>query len=159
MKLREVMIKSNNNSVNYLGKMSDYQTKGSKRGKVFVKPQYNEYQNLLYKRALFGLKVYDEDELVNMNKDKKKRISKVNKRAQNSINLFKQEKANILADQVFKLFFHSKLASDIMKNNSLDAKFTNELDLKSLNIKKKDIVERLLKEGILPPNFKDLKTA
>lgn len=148
-----------NNSVNYSGNLGKYQTQGNKSNRVFVKPEYNEYQNLLYKRALFGLKVYEEGELVNMNKDKKKRISKVNRRAQNSINLLKQERTNELTNQVFGLFFHSKLAKGVIENNSVDAEHVNNLDLKSLNIKKKDIVERLVKEGILPPNFYELKTA
>ena len=51
----------------------------------FEKDPFNSYQNFLYKRALFGLSVYQKDELEKMHWDKKRRIEKVHQRAQKSV--------------------------------------------------------------------------
>lgn len=154
-----------NNSVEYNGKLTEYQQVGlnpntEKHHIKYQQYKLNKYQNLLYKRALYGLKAYDEKELETMHDDKKERIKKVNKRAQRCINLFKQEKMNLLCDKLYNNFLNrSKLAKNMLslEKNIVDPNFINRLDLKSLGIRKEHIIERLMNNGILPKDFYELK--
>ena len=81
----------------YEGRLGTYQKYGNtyrKTNIAYERDKFNGYQNFLYKRALFGLAVYTQEELEKMHTDKKKRIQKVHSRAQHILNLWKQELAN-----------------------------------------------------------------
>src|SRR5690606_33497345 len=113
-------------------------------------------------RALYGLSAYNEEELKTMHWERKKRIRKVNKRAQKIINIFKQERLNILCDHFYKTFcFKSKLAKNLfsLEKSFVDANIINTLEFETLKITKKDIIERFIIEGILTKNFYKLKEA
>jgi hypothetical protein len=151
-----------NNSVEYKGKLPKYQQQGSKQKKYkqYEQHKFTAYQNLLYKRALFGLNMYSKKEQESLNWKQKNIIRKTNKKAQNSINMFKQEMTNIMCDKIYKAVCpRSKLAKNIfsLDKNELDPKIINKLDLKFLKISKDDVIKRFVKEGILPENFYTLK--
>ena len=63
--------------------------------------QYSQYQNFLYKRALYGLKSLPTEEVEKMSKPKKIRISRVHRRAQRVLNEAKQSKSNKLLLMVY----------------------------------------------------------
>jgi len=153
-----------NNSVEYKGSLPEYQQNGSKhKSKQPIKVyKFNQQQNLLYKRALFGLSLYTQEELKIMHWERKRRIKRVSKRAQESINLLKQERVNAICDTIYtQVFPKSKLAKIALSSEKIatDPKFINTLDLKSLGIDKPLIIKRLVTEGILPKNFYELKEA
>lgn len=165
--LQELGALLDNNSPDYKGKMQEYQTVGRVNVQKRRRPKeihLNPYQNLLYKRAVFGLTMYTEKELKKMHWEKKRRIKKVHQRAQESINLFKQERVNQLCDALYEKYFMKKnrdgvkrvFCSDVI---GTDPNFISTLELKDLGITKSCIVKRFVEEGILPPDFYELKEA
>lgn len=148
-------------SLDYKGVLSNYQLfADSSKGYVeYEQDVFNNYQNFLYKRALFGLSVYSPEELSAMHKDKKKRIIKVHQHAQNVLNLWKQELVNGFVNKIFQsLFHHSTLAKDIVDKfgNDVDDSYISKVDFKSIGIDKQQIVSKLIQEKILPKNFYEL---
>lgn len=146
----------------YTGNLSEYQTKGNRYVKhniQYERDMFNQYQNFLYKRALFGLSVYSPEELEKMHWDKKKRIQKVHERAQLTLNIWKQLRTHdLLSDFLCKVFHHSSLAKDFREKfaNEVDPNYISPVEFKSLGISKQDIVEKLIQEKILPGNFYQL---
>ncbi len=149
--------------VNYTGRLQSYQLYGSNNSKMeFERDPFNAYQNFLYKRALFGLSVYQEVELSKMHKDKKKRIVKVHQRAQQVLNIWKQQLTNQWAAALMgKFFHHSSLVKEFTENvaDAIDPDYISNLEFKSLGIDKKDIVNKLIEEKVLPKDFYTLKAA
>ena len=146
-----------NNALEYTGEMPVYQQKGKKQYQTL---KLNEYQKLLYKRALYGISVYEEKEAKKMHWEKKRRITKLNVKAQSSLNMFKQEIVNAMCDKFFSnTFYKSNLVKNLfsLENTVTDPKFMNTLDLKDLGITKHHIIHRFVSEGILPSNFYKLK--
>lgn len=157
-------LQNRKNRYQYDGKLSKYQQEGSKlKGKrycVYEVDEFNSYQNFLYRRALFGLKVYKPDELKTMFKDKRQRIEKVHKRAQNELNLWKQTLTNNVFNALFsKYFSNSPMGKELITTygNITDPKYINKIEFKDLGVKKKDIVNKLIELGVLPKNFYELK--
>jgi hypothetical protein len=119
-------------------------------------PVYSEEQNMLYSRLLNGLKAYSKEELYAMNSNKKKRIVRVHKRAQEVLNLWKQElmlstliipKGEEVSDGLAQLF--TKLTAGIKP----DPKFFCTLSFKDLGLKKADVIEKFMEEKLLPADF------
>lgn len=144
----------------YDGRMSAYQKYGTSFKKVqFEKDPFNSYQNFLYKRALFGLAVYQQEELEKMHWDKKRRIEKVHERAQKVLNLWKQEISNQWIGTILSaVFHHSSLVKELNEKfgHELDEQYISKVDFKSLGVSKQQVVDKLIKEKILPSNFYQL---
>jgi len=118
---------------------------------------YNGYQNYLYKRALYGLDALTEKELATMCSKKKQRIINVYKRAQVTLNKFKQQVTINYSNFIFEsLFPESPITQFLLADNEIDEKFKNTLTFKDLNIGKDDIIAIFIAEGILPKNFLSL---
>ena len=142
----------------YTGVYKDFQTFGESLTREPYQQRevksYSEYQNSLYQRALFGLKLYTQTEIKEMHWQKRKRIQKVHKRTQKELNLWKQEKLISLTNKIFGLFSNSSTASEIINVYSEpDPNFVCRASFKDLDICKEQIVDRLLNKGILPHNF------
>lgn len=121
---------------------------------------YSAYQNYLYKRALYGLDALTEKELATMCSKKKQRIINVYKRAQVTLNKFKQELTIKYSNFIFQtLFPKSPMTQFLLADNETDERFKNTLTFKDLGIEKQDIIAIFIAEGILPKNFLDLKDA
>jgi hypothetical protein len=137
---------------------SDFQTLGyslqERKHYAQQEPRYSEYQDFLYKRAMFGLKVYSSEELSTLHWQKKKRIIKVQKRTQTELNLFKQTKFIELTNKFLSVFSHSKMANDLLELYSEpDENFVCNMTFKELGITKTNVVNHFLKTGLLPNNF------
>lgn len=149
----------------YEGRLSHYQQYGKSfnQSKVqFEKDPFTPYQNFLYKRALFGLSVYGEEELSKMHWDKKKRIEKVHTRAQKVLNFWKQELANDWAGEFLsKLFWNSSFVKEYKEKfvRDIDPSYISTVEFKNLGVSKTQIVNKLIEEKILPSNFYELKEA
>ena len=140
--------------------VTEYQLRGGKTYMKYEQDQYSQYQNYLYKRALYGLDALNEQELATMCGKKKQRILNVYKRAQSVLNTFKQKITIDYTNSIFqKLFPNSKLTSDLLNHSEIDEKFKNTLTFKDLNIGKDQIISIFITEGILPENFLSLKEA
>lgn len=125
----------------------------------FEKDAFNSYQNFLYKRAMFGLSVYSPEELSTMNADKKQRVAKVHQRCQLVLNLWKQQITNHLTNKIFERIFPKSEFSKLFYvkyKDATDPDFVNVLSFKDLGITKEIIVDKLIREGILPKNFYSL---
>lgn len=125
----------------------------------YEKDEFNSHQNFLYKRAIFGLSMFTPKQLNNMRLGKKLRIEKISKNTQEILNLWKQEITILISNRILESIFPNSEISKffIKKFSTPDPKFINKLDFKSLNVGKKLIVDKLIKEGILPSNFYEIK--
>jgi len=127
------------------------------------KPQYiqfNAHQNLLYKRALMGVKYYSKEEIRAMNDRKRSNINRICRKTQSVLNLWKQELCNDLTNKLFmSLFPNSQFVKDLVTKhgNLLEPSYINTLDFGILGIGNRQIAEKLILEGILPKNFFDLE--
>ena len=164
--LQDLEVVLQNNAPDYKGELPDYQQEGSKQnGRKYVdylKEEFTPYQNILYKRALYGLNYFDKKELKKMHWEKRRRIKRVHKRAQSSINLFKQERVNALCNLIFENYFPDQEVARVIlspQEHSVDPEFLSTLELKSLGITKAHVVERFVNEGILPKDFYEVKQA
>jgi hypothetical protein len=119
---------------------------------------YNQYQNYLYKRALYGLSSLTEQELATMCSKKRQRIINVYKRAQVVLNKLKQEATISYSNFIFKtLFPNSPITEFLLADNHTDDKVINTLNFKDLGIDKKQIITIFMAEGVLPKNFLSLE--
>lgn len=157
-------LKNRKDKFEYKGKLEEFQQLGSlNKGKKYVEYEvdpFNQYQNFLYKRALYGLKVYNDQEIKLMKKEKRARINKVQRKTQRVLNVYKQEVVNKLTNNIFQKFFpNSPITKALMGEfNNTDSEFINTLDFKTLGISKEHIINRLMQEKILPKNFYELKS-
>ncbi len=140
--------------------VTDYQLRAGKTYMQYEQDQYSQYQNYLYKRALYGLDALSQQELATMCSKKKQRIINVYKRAQVVLNKFKQELTIKYTNLLFKTLFPKSPITDILLSQTeTDEKFKNTLTFKDLNISKEQIISIFIAEGILPKNFLSLKEA
>ena len=145
-------------NLEYKGKMESYQLYKGNTYMEYEKDNYNNYQNHLYKRALYGLSAFTQAELATMCSKKKQRVSKVYMKGQNIINLYKQKLTNAYSNFIFKtLFPESPLTQFLVETEETDVEFKNTLSFKELGISKDQIVNIFVAEGILPKNFHSLQ--
>ena len=142
----------------YSGSLSEYQFKNQRPTVMqYESDGYSQYQNYLYKRALYGLDALTEKELATMCSKKKQRIINVYKRAQLTLNKFKQQITIQYSNFIFKtLFPKSPLTELLLAETETDDKFKNTLTFKDLGIQKEQIITIFIAEGILPKNFLSL---
>jgi hypothetical protein len=120
--------------------------------------QYNQYQNYLYKRALYGLSAITQDELATMCSKKKQRIINVYKKAQVVINKLKQQATISYTNFIFEtLFPKSPITQALLAETETDDKLVNTLNFKDLGIDKSQIITIFIAEGVLPKNFLSLE--
>ena len=147
----------------YKGNHSEYQTSGNRfKEKRYALIEYtalNSMQTFLYNRALFGLSVYTQEEIKEMHWEKRKRILKVHKRAQTTLNIWKQQVTNVLSSKIIStLFPKSALAQAFVDTtDDVDSEYINRLSFKELGISKKNVIDKLIADGVLPINFYQLK--
>ena len=136
----------------------DYQLYAGKTYVQYESDGYSAYQNYLYKRALYGLDALTEKELATMCSKKKQRIINVYKRAQVTLNKFKQQVTIKYSNLIFEQMFpNSPITQFLLADNETDEKFKNTLTFKDLGIEKKDIISIFIAEGVLPKNFLSLE--
>lgn len=146
----------------YSGRHPDYQENAKpphyKRYVQYEQDKFSPYQNFLYKQALFGLTVYTEDQLKKMAHEETLAVKKLHEKAQMVINLWKQQIVNKLSNKLFRDFFpDSELSIQFRRKFTFtDPSIRNTISLKSLRIGKEEVVEKLIREKVLPQNFYEL---
>lgn len=155
-------VETRNERTHYTGVFKDFQSFGDNaKGSTYSQQSndaYSEYQNFLYKRAMFGLKMYTPQEIKAMHWQKRQRIQKVQERTQTDLNTWKQNKIIAITNKIFGLFCDSSFAQEIIDIYSTpDPTVICKIPFKDLGITKDDIVHKLLDDGLLPHNFMTLK--
>lgn len=128
--------------------------------KNFEKDPYNKHQNFLYNRAIYGLSIYSREEVQEMDLQKKKRIVRIHKKAQTTLNLWKQEIVNTLANKLFTdIFPRMDITNTLIEKFGIegDPEYVNKMSFKMLNISKSQIIDKLIEKKVLPKNFKTLE--
>jgi len=142
----------------YLGMLSEYQlyVKNSKQQLIYSK--LNPKQHFLFKRILHGLKMYKKDEVSEMHWDKKRRITKVWKRGQNTINELKQYVAFQQVKPIFRIFAKSELGKEIYEMPfEYMPDYRNKMTLQELGINYEDVILKFMGVGLLPKNYLSVK--
>lgn len=136
----------------------NYQLNAGKTHTQYEQDNYNQYQNYLYKRALYGLSSINQNELDTMCSKKKQRIINVYKRAQVVLNTLKQQATISYTNFLFKtLFPKSPITQFLLSETETDTTFKNVLNFKDLGIDKQQIITIFIAEGVLPRNFLSLE--
>jgi hypothetical protein len=137
--------------------LKNYQLNGDKTYVNYQQDKYSSYQNHLYKRALYGMNAFTQEEISQMCSKKKHRINNVYSRAQLILNKFKQELTIQYTNLLFQKFFpKSPITEFLLADTETDEKFKNTLNFKDLGIDKDQIITIFMNEGILPKNFLSL---
>jgi hypothetical protein len=124
----------------------------------YQQDRYNQYQNYLYKRALYGLSALTQDELATMCSKKKQRVLNVYKKAQVVINKLKQQATISYTNFIFEtLFPKSPITQALLAETETDDTLINKLNFKDLGIEKSQIITIFIAEGVLPKNFLSLE--
>ena len=137
--------------------VKDYQLNAGKTYMQYETDKYSQYQNYLYKRALYGLNALSQEELATMCSKKRQRIINVYRRSQVVLNKFKQQVTIQYSNFIFKTLFPNAPITDFLLSDiQTDDKVKNTLTFKDLNISKDDIISIFIQEGVLPKNFLSL---
>lgn len=161
------MTKSDYQNLHYVGSFSTLQTEGNSQYMNHGAISLTKEQGELYSRLLIGLKYYSKEELYAMNSNKKNRIKKAHKKAQDLLNLWKQE-LMILNTNTWFDNFNLSLKSTVKDEKGIkttvktllssfasepDPNFRCNLDFKDLGIDKRKIVEKFMEQRLLPADF------
>jgi hypothetical protein len=137
--------------------VKDYQLNAGKTYMQYETDKYSQYQNYLYKRALYGLDALSQEELATMCSKKRQRIINVYRRSQVVLNKFKQQVTIQYSNFIFKTLFPNAPITDfLLSDTQTDDKVKNTLTFKDLNISKDQIISIFIAEGVLPKNFLSL---
>jgi hypothetical protein len=139
--------------------VKDYQLNAGKTYMQYETDKYSQYQNYLYKRALYGLDALSQEELATMCSKKRQRIINVYRRSQVVLNKFKQQVTIQYSNFIFKTLFPNAPITDfLLSDTQTDDKVKNTLTFKDLGISKDQIIAIFIAEGVLPKNFLSLTT-
>jgi len=107
-------LKNRQERYTYLGLLSDYQLHPPSVIQSLSYTKLNPHQHFLFKRVLHGLNMYKKDEIESMHWDKKRRIKKVWRKGQDTINEMKQYVAYVRSQKIFCLFKHSNMGVNLL---------------------------------------------
>tara|TARA_R100000664_G_scaffold14447_1_gene22726 strand:+ start:896 stop:1405 length:510 start_codon:yes stop_codon:yes gene_type:complete len=142
----------------YLGLLSEYQLYLKEPKQQLVYSKLNPKQHFLFKRILHGLKMYKQDEISKMHWDKKRRITKVWKKGQNTLNEFKQLISYKQVQPIFRIFAKSELGKEIYEMPfEYIPDYKNKMTLQELGINYEDVILKFMSVGLLPKNYLSVK--
>lgn len=143
----------------YYGLLEQYQLYPEKFNELSYR-KLNPQQHFLFKRVLHGLNVYTPEEVKKLHWDKRKRITKVWKRAQTEINAWKQIITNKRINAYLRKTFRGDSVNALLNvpDTEIMDDYTNKLSLKDLGITYEDLILFFLSKGLLPKNYLSIKT-
>ncbi len=143
----------------YYGLLEQYQLYPEKFNELSYR-KLNPQQHFLFKRVLHGLNVYTPEEVKKLHWDKRKRITKVWKRAQREINAWKQIITNKRINAYLRKTFRGDSVNALLNvpDTEIMDDYTNKLSLKDLGITYEDLILFFLSKGLLPKNYLSIKT-
>jgi hypothetical protein len=146
-----------NSKTQYSGKMSEYQTNGTR----YFNHSLTHYQKSLYEQTVFGIKGMSPDQVRSLSKEERIIIHETHKKCQQILNQWKQEIVNEISNQLFKKYFPKSPFTQTLTEkypNVTDDGLVNTIPFKLLGIKRTDIINKLIKSGILPNDFYQKKS-
>jgi hypothetical protein len=150
----KIILQQRRDRYEYLGMLSTYQIITSTYNGSLCYTKLNPKQHFLFKRVLHGLKMYDEAQVAKMHWDKKRRITKVWKRAQNTINELKQWVTYKKMQPIFRIFAKSELGKGIYEMPfEYLPDYKNKMTLKELGLNYEDLIIKFIGVGLLPKNY------
>jgi hypothetical protein len=157
-KLEQFKIEREEARYTYLGMLSEYQLFIKEPRQVLIYTKLNPTQHFLFKRVLHGLKMYTREEVAKMHWDKKRRVTKVWKRGQDTINELKQYVSWQQVKPLFRIFTKSELGRQIYECPfEYLPDYKNKMTLKSLGLNYEDLIIKFMGQGLLPKNYLSLK--
>ena len=142
----------------YLGMLSDYQLISTNLVQPVVYTKLNPKQHFLFKRIVHGLRMYTKQQVSEMHWDKKRRITKVWKRGQDTINELKQFVAFQQVKPLFRIFAKSELGKEIYEMPfEYLPDYKNKMTLKELGLTYEDVILKFIGVGLLPKNYLSVK--
>ena len=154
----KIILQQRKDRYEYLGMLSTYQTITSTYNGSISYTKLNPKQHFLFKRVLHGLKMYDEAQVSKMHWDKRRRITKVWKRAQNVINELKQFVSYKQIQPIFRIFTKSQLGREIYEMPfEYLSDYKNKMTLKELGLNYEDLIIKFMGQGLLPKNYLNLR--
>jgi|TARA_R100000742_G_C4278762_1_gene102001 hypothetical protein len=153
------LLKKREERYHYYGILTEYQLHPPSIVNSLNYSKLNPYQHFLFKRVLHGLKVYKPEEVRKLHWDKKRRITKVWKRAQREINAWKQMICNKKINHYLSKTFTGKTVEYIISVPVEDflEDYHNTMTFKALGITYEDVILKFMSLGLLPRNFFTIK--
>lgn len=121
----------------------------------FEVTEFNSIQQKLYREVIYGVENFKPSERKKMTEIELGLVAERHEKAQRVINQFKNEVVATLCDRIFKKFWNSDIAKEMLDfSETPDTKdLPNDMSFKELGIKKHQVAVRLIEHGILPVNF------
>lgn len=144
----------------YEGQLSENQVSPRVRQEQIVFQGLNVYQTEMYRKAMYGLKIYPQPVVRAMTNLQRRKITKKAKRAQQVLNIWKQQICNTMANRIIaKTFKITPVVQQLLDLHPdyVDVEYVNNISFKDLGVKREHIIRKFIVEGILPSNFYDLK--
>ena len=129
---------------------------GHTRYQSFEKPLFNNVQQRLYSEAVYGLSLYNQEQLQHLPKSKKHEILVMFKKAQEILNVYKQQIVNQQVNSLFQKFFPKSSIATTIISVDVDPSLKCKLPFKELGITQQMIANKLVEMGVLPINFYEL---
>jgi len=127
---------------------------GKVRYQVLDKPEFNRIQQKLYTEAIYGLNIYEKEQLTKLSPKETSRIFSLNKRVQHFLNRWKQEIIELEVNNFLSsLFPNSKVVKHMCATNGYNRAYTDRHTFKELGLSQEKIAAKLVEAGFLPKNF------
>lgn len=148
-----------NNKPEYSGMLSEHQIQPRVRQEQIIFVGLNTTQTELYRRAMYGLKIYPQQVIRAMTNAERKKITKKMKRTQRILNLWKQQICNYQANKVIERTFKmTPVVRQLLELHAdyVDIEYVNNMPFTDLGVKRHHIIRKLIMERVLPDNFYEL---
>lgn len=143
--------------------LTKQQLYGNKHKNCSYQPEpapFNDVQQFLYRKALYGLAVYKPDHVVRMDRSEKFETIRMQQKAQHVINVFKITMINQWVKSLFsKMFWNSEFAEEFVDEKYDDYNEVCNMSFKDLGITKHMIAQKLVEANVLPDNFFQMEAA
>lgn len=139
--------------------LSEHQIQPRVRQEQIIFVGLNTVQTELYRRAMYGLKIYPQQVIRAMTNAERKKITKKMKRTQRVLNLWKQQICNYQANRVIERTFKmTPVVRQLLELHAdyVDIEYVNNLPFADLGVKRHHIIRKLIMERVLPDNFYEL---
>jgi hypothetical protein len=137
--------------------VADIQHFGKAKYQQFDKPVLNRTQQKLYAELLYGVKAYEQTEVMALTQKDVLRITSVHRRVQLFLNRWKQEIMDSRVNNLLsKLFPNSPVAKTICSIKGYNRAYTAKYTFKDLGLTQEAVASKLVEMGFLPKNFFEL---
>lgn len=134
--------------------VADIQHFGKVKYQKLDKPVLNRTQQRLYSELLYGIKAYEQTELMSLSHNDILRITSIHRRVQHFLNRWKQEIMDARVDNLLlKLFPKSRAAKTICSVKGYNRAYTAKYSFKDLGLTQEAVANKFIEMGFLPQNF------